>query len=122
MKKNQTIAFLICVLFAAVGCKENPYKAEILGSWSVDLWILEKSAQEVFNTMDFTFHEDDTYHVNYGTETESGKYWFVDDKLFTQETGNKQKSVKLMRLENDTMIIQMNRAGDLERVFLLKNK
>jgi len=70
--------------------------------------------------MDFTFGADKRYTVDYGTETESGDYWFLDDDLYTQEDGQSKKKVKILQLNPDTLVFEMHRGGQIEHVSYIR--
>lgn len=117
MKQNLLI---LVSLITLIGCGESHYKQIIIGNWSVQHWYEESSGSVIAQKMAFVFNEDDTYSIDYGSQVESGKYWFVDDDLLTQETGFPPISVKIKYLQNDSMELQMNRSGSLERIILQK--
>ena len=68
--------------------------------------------------MDFSFDSDRRYSIDYGSQKESGKYWIAVDYLHTVEDGKAEKKVKIISLSADTMILEMNRAGQIERLLL----
>ncbi len=111
---------LLASIFVFIGCSENPYKKEILGEWSVHSWVREIDMAKVKQKMDFVFTEDGRYQIDYGSEKEIGNFWFVNDDLITHEDGMTKKSVKVVLLRNDSLLMRMNRSGSIESVLLLK--
>lgn len=112
---------LISLSIFNTACKESQYQIENLwGNWKVSKWEILTTGKTRGNTMDMTFKNDKTYQVNYGSELESGKYWIANDYLHTVETNESEKKVKILKLTADTLHIQMNRAGELENVLLIR--
>ena len=70
--------------------------------------------------MDFHFKENKAYEVDYGSEKEIGKFWFEGNDLYTIEDGGSLKKVEVVRLEQDTIAFEMNRAGQIELVTLAR--
>ena len=70
--------------------------------------------------MDFTFHPDRRYEVDYGQDIEKGKYWISGQYLHTVEDGKAEKKVLITSLTSDSLAFEMNRAGSIEKVVLLK--
>jgi len=106
--------------FVLTSCLNNPFNEAILGEWEVLRWYEEYSNKTINQKMDFSFTSDKKYSVDYGSEKEKGKFWFVDDYLFTKEDGQREKSVKIVKLNKDTMVLRMNRGGNIESAIFLK--
>lgn len=116
-----TLAFSLIFLFTITACQESKYNQEQLkGTWIVKKWKIESTGKVINNRMDMTFADDGLYDINYGSESEKGKFWISGENLHTVETGKTEKTVKILNLRADTLEIQMNRAGQLENVLLLK--
>ena len=103
------------------GCNSLHDEALLHGQWKTQKWIVLSSGQKINNKMDFTFNADKTYVVDYGSQDEKGSYYIAGEYLHTKETGATEKSVKIKLLTTDSLIFEMNRAGSLEQVLLLKN-
>lgn len=114
-----SFAFLLC--FSS--CQESSLNKELIhGTWKVKKWKIESTGKVINNKMDMSFGTDGMYNIDYGSESEKGKYWISGENLHTVETGKAEKKVKILKLATDTLRIQMNRAGQLELVTLLKDK
>lgn len=113
------VAFLL-IAFSA--CQPtSPYDASFLqGQWKVSSWKILPTNEIRTNQMDMSFGADGNYEVDYGSEKEIGRYWLSNESLVTVENGKSEKSVKILMLNSDTLAFQMNRAGQLEDVILLK--
>lgn len=111
-----------CCLFFLIlsSCTPDSYKTDILGSWKQVQWTIVESGQPIDQAMDFTFSADERYEVDYRTEKEAGKYWLSGDDLYTKEDDRVEKKVKIMTLTPDSLVFEMNRAGRLEEVVLVK--
>jgi len=114
-------AIVIFSLFIIIGCGDKYSKTNLYGDWSVSEWKVETSGKSISNKMDMNFNADDKYSIDYGSKKESGKYWISGDYLHTMAEGKSEMSVRIMKLNSDTLVIQMNRGGKMERVVLLKN-
>lgn len=92
----------------------------ILGEWKVEKWTIESTNKIRTNKMDMHFKSDDSYIIDYGPENEEGRYWISGSYLHTFEKNESEKKVLILKLVSDTLEIQMNRAGEMENVLLLK--
>ena len=108
------------ILFACSSAETTP--SEIYGSWEKQQWIIDQTRKEVNSKMDFIFNEDGTYQIDYGSQKENGIFNIEGERLYTTETGQARKYVKIIRLTPDTLEFQMNRAGQIETVLLAKGK
>lgn len=109
--------FLVLLL---VGCADKYSKTDLLGDWGVSEWKKESSGAAISNKMDMNFKTDGQYTIDYGAKKENGKYWISGDYLHTVAEGKSEMSVRIMNLNSDSLVMQMNRGGDMERVVLLK--
>jgi len=115
--------FYICILSVVTlaSCSSKYDKSQITGDWQTISWIQLDDNQEVNRKMDFEFKDDNRYHVNYdGSATEEGRYWLAGEFLHTVEDGRAEKKVRITQLTADTMVFEMNRAGHLESVTLIR--
>jgi len=118
---NIFLLLSICLVFLLTACKNEKFDStKILGAWKVNTWKIEKTGKLVPNKMDMDFGNDGLYSIDYGPKEESGKYWIAGEFLHTVETNKSEKTVKIIKLQSDTMEIQMNRGGQLEQVILVK--
>jgi len=114
-----TVASLL-LLLSSCQSSTTTYDTDIIGAWKQDSWVITANNQTINRKMDFTFGADKRYTVDYGTEMEKGDYWFIDDDLFTQEDGQQKKKVKVLQLNPDTLVFEMNRGGQIEQVSYLR--
>jgi len=114
--KKYTLIFMT-LLFAA--CTNPNWDKNLLyGDWEVSEWVNTSTNQKINAKMDFTFNDDRTYVLDYGSEKESGTYIIMGDFLHTIETGQAEKKVKLVGLDADNLSFEMNRGGTIEVVKL----
>lgn len=110
---------LVLVLFTS--CQNVEFDTEkIYGEWKVVDWEIVTTGEKRGNQMDLSFVKEDDYVVDYGSEKEEGKFWIRNQYLYTLENGEAEKKVKLLDLKTDTLSFQMNRAGEIENVLLVK--
>jgi len=116
--KNLCLLFLL-LLFTS--CTESKFNdTDIHGNWKVASWTVESTGKSIKNKMDMNFSAFEKYTIDYGTENEKGKYWIANDYLHTVEQNEAEKKVLILKLNPDTLQIQMNRAGEMENVTLVK--
>ena len=107
----------IILITAACGGKYS--ESDMLGTWKVNDWKVESSGKAINSQMDMTFEADGKYAIDYGSKKEAGKYWLSGEYLHTVAEGKSEMSVRIMKLSSDSLELQMNRGGQLERVLLL---
>ncbi|MEM9544840.1 MAG: lipocalin family protein [Bacteroidota bacterium] len=117
MKKSILPLFLI---FLLSGCAQKYAESDLLGKWNVTKWTIETSGKTVNSKMEMNFESDGIYSIDYGSKNENGKYWINGEYLHTVAEVKSEMSVRIMNLKSDTLEIQMNRGGSMERVILLK--
>jgi len=122
MSNLKAFALLIFIgTFTMCTNETSPFNEDLLeGSWKVDKWTIESTGKTRTNKMDMNFKNDMSYEIDYGPESERGRYWISGIYLHTFEKGETEKKVKLIKLVSDTLEIQMNRAGEMENVLLIK--
>jgi hypothetical protein len=117
----RSLKLLSIILFSSLlllACADNLDETLLHGNWSTKDWYILESGKKINNTMDFSFDSDRRYSIDYGSQKESGKYWVAVDYLHTVEDGKAEKKVKIISLSADTMVLEMNRAGQIERLLL----
>jgi len=115
------LLFSAAVLFLISSCVVEKHKEPLIGDWTLSNWEVKSTKQKLSGQkMDFTFKDNDRYLVDYGSEQEKGDWRVAGNNLYTTEDDNVQKMVKITKLENDTLVFDMNRSGRLETVTLVK--
>lgn len=113
------ILILLSLTFI-VACAESFDINKLPGEWELESWTKKDNGEAIEGQMDFTFNADETYAIDYGNQTETGKYWISGPYLHTKEEGQAEKKVLITRLTDDTFTFEMNRAGSIEVVQLTK--
>ena len=106
--------------FFIISCNARWDKSFLLGNWESVEWKNMDSGSLLNGQMDFTFSEDNRYTVDYGSQDEKGRFWIANEYLHTVEDGKAEKKVRITLLNSDSLIFEMNRAGILEQVILIK--
>ncbi len=113
------IGFIICVCFL-VGCNSNDYEW-ITGEWECEIWLntatgIDKCADNVY----FSFSKDRTYKSKIGDLEQNGKFEIINDQLNFYPEGLMPIGVKVLKINKDTLDMQMNRSGVEENLLLLR--
>ncbi len=107
--------------FITLACKKEPDKKLIIGHWTGTEWLVE--GQPSTHTPEdavFTFDETGHYTFTYNDNVEKGDYYVNNDQLFTTPEGGIKMMVKIPKLTRDTLIFDMNRGGQAERLTLIR--
>jgi hypothetical protein len=114
---------IICLLITLLACTFEQNKPLLIGEWTLLEWkITSTGEQRTGYKMDFTFSDDDTYSVDYGSEKELGKWSISGNNLYTTEQGMARKMVRITQPVNDTLQFEMNRSGQLELITLIRKE
>ncbi|MEZ4849056.1 MAG: lipocalin family protein [Bacteroidia bacterium] len=120
MRTKLLLSFLIGFLF--MSCTNKEYEQKIAGKWKTVNWEVEQSGEKLDGQMNFTFENDGTYTLDYGSKIENGKFWITDDVLHTQAEGGVEIIVRITQLTEDSLGFQMNRGGTIEVVDLARER
>jgi hypothetical protein len=116
-------AFLLSLsfFFAVTACKQEDNKPLLFGKWQAVSWKVNgKESERDYKSVGFEFKTDDTYSASFGGQAEKGTYRLAADKLYTTGENKIEKMVKLSTLTADTIVMDMNRAGESEALILAK--
>lgn len=111
---------IVAALFFLVGCAGKYDESQLVGEWTGVEWRDVTNDRVIDAAVAFTFDEDGRYEASSGTSTEKGKYWITEEKLYTIEDGKAEKKVEIAKLENDSLLLRMNRAGVIEEILLVR--
>lgn len=121
MKPIRFVLSLFISFCIVLSCSHTDHKL-IIGKWKGVEWVA--GTQESPNTPSdavFTFNEDGSYTFDYAGNIEKGKYFVTGDQLFTTPDGGIKMMVKIPKLTQDTLVFDMNRGGQAERLTLKRN-
>ncbi|MBK8490954.1 MAG: hypothetical protein IPL49_08725 [Saprospirales bacterium] len=111
---------ILVLLVFLLGCTSEFTDDQLLGKWTAVEWMDITNDKIIDIPVDFSFDNEGRYVANNGNATEKGKYWISGDNLFTIEDGKAEKKVKIAKLQNDSLLFRMNRAGTIEEILLVK--
>jgi hypothetical protein len=113
------IALLGLMLYACGGEQET---LPVQGDWQGISWNVNgKPSDRNVSAVRFSFSKNDnTYQAAMGSQEEKGTYRLSGEKLYTTAEGKAEKMVQIALPSPDTMVMQMNRQGDLEELILVK--
>jgi hypothetical protein len=109
-------------LFLLSACGEEQKELPIQGDWQGVSWSVngKESARDA-SSVSFSFSRaDNTYRAALGSQVEKGRYRLSGEKLYTTAEGKAEKMVQIALPSPDTLLMQMNRQGDLEELILVK--
>ncbi len=66
------------------------------------------------------FDADSSYRAIFNERREQGKYWVDGYKLYTDADGAETIVVKIASLEENNMILEMNRSGAIEELMFTR--
>lgn len=113
---------ILILLFFLSGCEAPSLfdESQLLGNWQAVSWVDETNDKVIDVPVNFQFDTDGRYIGSYGNKAEEGRFWISDDNLHTIEDGKAEKKVKIEVLTSDSLVFGMNRAGNIEKITLLK--
>lgn len=95
--------------------------ALLYGQWSGAAWsIAGKPADMDALKVTFNFNSNGTYSAAFDNQKENGVFHLKDNRLYTTAQDKIEKMVALSKITKDTIIMEMNRAGQSEQLVLVK--
>ncbi len=121
--KKLTFFVAFISLFAVISCIQSKNKDLLVGNWKGAEWLVDGNPSEYdVSKVAFSFAGDGGYNADFGGSKERGTYILRDDKLYTTPEGQLEIMVKIAKLTKDSLVFDMNRSGQSERLTLLKGK
>ena len=112
---------LVLLLFL-FSCSSADNNNLILGTWTGTEWLVEDHpSTHTPQDASFTFDSSGIYTFKYQGSIEKGTYYINNSQLFTTPEGGIKMMVKIPKLTQDTLIFDMNRGGQSERLTLIRN-
>jgi hypothetical protein len=113
----------VCIATLLFSCTERIDKKLLPGEWKGAEWIVTGVEGEIdASTAVFTFKDDGLYSYSYNDALETGKYYVVNGELYTTPDGGTKMMVKIEKLTQDSLVFNMNRGGQAEKLTLLRAK
>ena len=113
--------YIIVPLLFLFACSEDQKEKDLIGEWALVAWKDVTHDRQKQGEVSFAFKEDKRYTASLNGNAEKGRYWVEFQNLHTVEDGKSEKKVKILKLENDTLILEMNRMGTMEEMVLVKD-
>ncbi|MCB0563486.1 MAG: lipocalin family protein [Phaeodactylibacter sp.] len=111
---------IVVVLVSLLGCSGKYNEDQLVGKWAGVEWKDVTNDRVIDSPVAFSFDADGRYEASSGASSEKGKYWISGENLHTVEDGKAEKKVKIAKLQNDSLLFQMNRAGVIEEILLVR--
>ncbi len=111
------IALTVTLLIASCGY-ETYNQRQIEGQWFSDSWV--RDGEETGMRAWIAFDADSSYRAIFNERREQGKYWVDGYKLYTDADGAETIVVKIASLEENNMILEMNRSGVIEELMFTR--
>lgn len=124
IKKQYLLLPLLLLTMAFAACRRtNDNNPALLGKWQGKEWLVfgkpaGRDAARVF----FEFTADGNYSAGFGEQTESGVWRTDKDKLYTTAKDKKEIMVKILKLDSEMLLLEMNRGGQQETLELTKKQ
>ena len=120
MKFNNYLFITLFILL--VGCTTNENNTRIIGKWVGKEWLVNAAPSSLeADKAFFVFDKNGKYSFEYAGNKEEGTYKVENDMLFTKPANQQEIMVKIFKLTKDSMVFDMNRSGQSERLTLLRN-
>jgi hypothetical protein len=108
------ILAFISICFIAACSFESYNQREIEGQWYSESWT--SSGEETGYRAWMAFEQDSTYRALFNNRREQGKYWIDGHRLYTDSEDGEPIKVKIASLDEQSMVIEMNRGGNKETI------
>ncbi len=122
MKQSLFYVFLILLMTSCFDAPENIDMKMLHGEWSGAAWEIEGGDNRDASNVGFLFNVDSTYTATAGSGGETGIYRIDGDKLYTTAKGAAEKNVRILKVNTDSLIFEMNRVGTIETLILVKKQ
>lgn len=114
--------FIILFMVLVVGCANTENNKKIIGKWKGTEWLVNAAPSSLeADKAFFVFDEKGKYSFEYAGNKEEGTYKVENDMLFTKPANEQEIMVKIVKLTNDSLVFDMNRSGQAERLTLRRN-
>ncbi len=102
----------ISILFLAACNYESYNQREIEGQWFSESWT--SAGEETGYRAWMAFEQDSTYRALFNNRREQGKFWVDGHRLYTDSEDGDPIKVKIASLDEQSLVIEMNRGGNKE--------
>ena len=121
MKHSGSLLSSFFLLLFFLSCTQSENDKLIIGQWTGTEWLTEgqPSGHSPGDAV-FTFDETGNYSFQYRDNIEKGTFYVNNNQLFTTPEGGIKMMVKIPKLTEDTLIFDMNRGGQAEKLTLIR--
>lgn len=124
---KNTMRFLATALLISLSaCAEKHDDKLLIGSWTAFEFIENNEPQNVdLKAINFEFYNNQTYNFQGLSNRESGNFHVQGDLLYSTDTlasERIEKSVRIIKLNSDSLFFEMNLAGKKQIMKLRKNR
>ena len=120
MKIRNCFFAIVVILFTSCANTENNKK--IIGKWSGTEWLVNNAPSNLDAAKaSFNFDDKGNYSFDYAGTKEEGTYKVENEMLFTKPANQQEIMVKIFKLTTDSLVFDMNRSGQAERLTLRRN-
>ena len=123
MKKVSLLRIILLIpLLWLSNCANTENNKKIVGKWAGTEWLVNNAPSNMdASEAAFNFDEKGNYSFDYAGAKETGTYKVENDMLFTKPTNQQEIMVKIFKLTTDSLVFDMNRGGQAERLTLRRN-
>jgi hypothetical protein len=116
----KSILLFVSLMAAISGCFSTVDASLLEGEWKGTEWLIGDQPSSHQATATYFSFQKKTYTYTYGDFSESGKYHVANNELFTTPEGGMRIMVKIVKLTEDSLVMDMNRSGQAERLTLVR--
>ena len=113
--------FTLCAIILLTDCANTDNNIKIVGKWRGTEWLVNAAPSSLeADKAFFVFDEKGKYSFEYAGSKEEGTFKVENDMLFTKPLNQQEIMVKILKLTKDSLVFDMNRSGQSERLTLRK--
>jgi len=110
------LVIILSIAFLAACNYESYNQRQIEGQWFSESWT--SGGEETGYRAWLAFDQDSTYRALFNNRREQGKFWVDGQRLYTDAEDGDPIKVKISSLDEQTLVIEMNRSGNTEVITL----
>jgi len=113
----------VIIIITLQSCGDTTNNTRIIGQWQAVSWTAggQPSGNNASGTS-FQFDSTGHYVFDYGATRQKGTYKVENNMLFTRAEGQQEIMVLIEKLTNDSLVFNMNRGGQAEKLSLVRVK
>ncbi|HAN65107.1 MAG TPA: hypothetical protein DCQ34_01915 [Chitinophagaceae bacterium] len=121
MRNIFRVCLAVIMATALHACGDTTNNTLIVGKWQAVSWTAgdQPSGNNATGTS-FQFDSTGHYIFDYGATRQKGTYKVENNMLFTKAEGQQEIMVLIEKLTNDSLVFNMNRGGQAEKLSLVR--